>query len=501
MWATRLVSEWASYETPAAIIAHGANEAVHFRGGEQLAVRWPLIDQLSREAALLAGPELPSLASCDARELSRILPTYIAAFEGMLAACDRLLVVPTLAGDCTGLCVAAARALQQRDAAMGERVRIAGWLHSAFAYDLAVISHYEQGLDVLAAVSEHLVASLCERFPHRSAHIIHTPSGVLASEDPAPAISKDDQTLRLLYVGRLEDDVKRVGLLPLLSRQLSAMGVLHTLTIVGDGPAEAMLREAGVPQVKMLGPLPQHAVREQLAAHDCLLLMSRSEGLSLSMLEAMACGCCPVVTHTPSGASEALTHQVTGLLVPVEGITDRSQIAHAFASLLAQTPRSQLRAMGERARRTAKVKFSVKQQIAKLESVIETAFAQPAKTWRAKEFAFSSKPSVGPEAERRVRALIDAHPDSKFVVHGTGKHTRELEHIWTSVLPQLVAFAEDDTTQAGKSLLGKPIVTPECAAAAGATHVIISSHLNQHDIWQRRDVYEKQGLKVLRIYE
>lgn len=529
-WAVRLVSSWASYDTPAAILAHGADEAVHFRGGQQLATRWPLITELSRDAALLAGPELASLATATGDDIARMLPAYVAAFEGLLAACDRLLVVPTLAGDCTGLCLAAARVLRARDSAMADRIRIAGWLHSAFPYDVAVQAHYEQGLDVLVAVSEHLTKQLQERLPTRQSDVLRAANGVLIVPDEelgdaiaasivaAPATSikapreelqvtegDAQNVLKLIYVGRLEDDVKRVGLLPLISRGLTAKGVRHVVTIVGDGPAAEQLRQAqldsaGLLSLVLTGPKPAEAVRELLLSHDALLLVSRSEGLSLSMLEAMAAGCCPVVGATPSGASEAVTQNVTGLLVDVTNITDRERIAQTFVDVLAATPRSQFRAMGERARRACAAKYSVQKQIARLREVMDHAFAKPARTWQQHEYTFANKPSLGPDAEQRVRELLAAHPHGKLLIHGTGKHTRELAHIWTSILPQVVGFAEDDRSKAGQSLLGKPVMTPEQASQAGATHVIISSHLNQEDIWGRREVYEKQGVRVLKIY-
>jgi glycosyltransferase involved in cell wall biosynthesis len=521
-WAVRLASAWASYDTPAAIIAHGADEAVHFRGGAQLASRWPLVAELSREVALLAGPELPTLTTASEPDLARMLPAYCAAIEGVLAASERVLVVPTLLGDCYGLCVAAQRVLHARAAEAGnkglsDRVRIAGWLHSAFPYDSSVLSHYEPALDAIACVSEHLTTCVHTALPHRQSTTLHVPNGVLSVPDeemPGPDDARSEGSrqasvrqdssqhtqLKLIYVGRLDDDVKRVGVLPLLSEQLAQRGIAHHITIVGEGPALASLRARATPHMSLVGTKASDEVRELLLHHDALVLPSRSEGLSLSMLEAMGAGCCPVVTRTPSGASEALSDGSTGVLVDAAHLPDHESVAIAFAEALAHVPRSQLAAMGERARRACASRYSVSRQLAGVRALANKAFAQPQRVWSHERFAFSAKPSTGPNAEARLRQLLAQHPTARLLVHGTGKHTRELAHIWTDVLPQIEAFVEDDHTRAGERLLGKPIITPEAAGTTGATHVVISSHLNQQDIWNRRAVYERQGIEVLRMY-
>jgi glycosyltransferase involved in cell wall biosynthesis len=505
-WAVRLASAWASYDTPAAILAHGAEEAVHFRGPAQLAARWPLLAELSREAALLAGPELPTLTTAKASELSGMLPAYCAAMEGVLAASERVLVLPTLLGDCFGLCVAAQRALEEKN--LSHRVRVAGFLHSAFAYDTAVLRHFAAGLDAFAGVSEHLTTTLRHELPERAGDVMQVANAVLTVPDEElEAAAEGDGgagVLRLIYVGRLEDDVKRVGVLPLISEQLAARGVSHTLTIVGDGPALPLLRARCTPHMVLAGSKQSHEVRELLLRHDALLLPSRSEGLSLSMLEAMAAGCCPIVTRTPSGAAEAIVDGSTGLLVVAADAPDHAGVARAFTDVIASTPVSQLRACGERARRVCATRYSVPRQLQGVRSLAEAAFAKGPRIWREAQFAFSAKPSAGADAESRLRTLLGGvlreQSGATLLVHGTGKHTRELAHVWNEVLPRIAAFVEDDSSVSGQELLGKPIITPDAAGTTNATHVVISSRLNQDDIWSRRAVYERQGLRVLKIY-
>src|SRR5919106_1206093 len=77
-----------------------------------------------------------------------------------------------------------------------------------------------------------------------------------------------------------------------------------TLVFVGDGPARGALEQRAGPGVVFAGSTD--SVRPWLAAADVVVVASRWEGMSLTMLEAMACERCVVSTDVP-GAREALT--------------------------------------------------------------------------------------------------------------------------------------------------------------------------------------------------
>jgi glycosyltransferase involved in cell wall biosynthesis len=108
-----------------------------------------------------------------------------------------------------------------------------------------------------------------------------------------------------------------------LSRALRR-GVSCKCIILGDGP----LRERLVEEANLLG-LGKHVlfegfqadVRPYLQAGSAFILTSHTEGLPLSMLEAMACGLPCIVTNV-GGTADAVTNGVTGLVIPpasVEG--------------------------------------------------------------------------------------------------------------------------------------------------------------------------------------
>jgi len=65
---------------------------------------------------------------------------------------------------------------------------------------------------------------------------------------------------------------------------------------------------------------------------------------------------------------------------------------------------------------------------------------------------------------------------------------------------RVVAFTDDDRSNWGGELIGVRVVAPKDASGQGATDVIISSWLHEQAIWERRAVYESQGLRVHRLY-
>ncbi len=101
--------------------------------------------------------------------------------------------------------------------------------------------------------------------------------------------------------------------------KLHAAGRRATLLIAGDGAAradrEALARERGLDtkQIRFLGF--RGDVPDLLAASDFFLLPSLTEGLPLSVLEAMSHGL-PIVATDVGGIPELVTDGVHGLLVP-----------------------------------------------------------------------------------------------------------------------------------------------------------------------------------------
>ena len=109
------------------------------------------------------------------------------------------------------------------------------------------------------------------------------------------------------------------------------------LTLVGDGPEEAMLKalaaQLGVAgRVRFLGAVKD--VTPELLTHDVFLSASVHEGQSNSLLEALAAGVIPIAASA-SGVDELIDDGRTGFIVPM---TKAAAFAAAMDGVMSMTP-------------------------------------------------------------------------------------------------------------------------------------------------------------------
>ena len=157
----------------------------------------------------------------------------------------------------------------------------------------------------------------------------------------------------LIAVGRLKAPKDFLTLVRGLA--LLRPGSAKTL-IVGDGPdradVEAEIRRLGIGnEVELLGE--RRDVPELLADADVFVLSSSSEGMPVSVLEAMAVGL-PVVGSQVGGVPELVVDGVNGLLVRPG---DPSELARALDRLLFDAELR--RRLGEAGRERAQGRFTL----------------------------------------------------------------------------------------------------------------------------------------------
>ncbi len=156
-----------------------------------------------------------------------------------------------------------------------------------------------------------------------------------------------------LAAGRLD----RVKDYPTLLNAFVSAPATARLLIAGTGPLEAELvqlaKRLGLEQrVHFLGFEPN--VRRWMQAADGFVLSSRYEGLPMVLLEAGACGL-PAVATDVAGTREVIVNERTGWLARAG---DANALAQAMAKLM-HAPAEERRAMGERARRMVRERFSM----------------------------------------------------------------------------------------------------------------------------------------------
>jgi len=104
----------------------------------------------------------------------------------------------------------------------------------------------------------------------------------------------------------------------LLDRRLDFM-----LTLLGDGPEYGQMLETvnASPKLAKLradaGGRVSDSVPEFLLNNDVFVLLSDTEGLPLSLIEAMGHGLVPIASDIPSGVAELIQPGRNGFLTPI----------------------------------------------------------------------------------------------------------------------------------------------------------------------------------------
>lgn len=217
----------------------------------------------------------------------------------------------------------------------------------------------------VAAVSAHLKAHMvAEGFPADKVRVVYNgiSVGPLPSADVRQRVRSgwgvDDEAVVVGTIGRL-DPVKDLG--TLVGAMAPAIAMRRAvLVVIGDGAERAALeraaRERGAEgAVRFLGH--REDARDLLAACDVYANSSIHEGISLTILEAMAAGL-PVVATRVGGTPEILDESC-GCLVPAR---NPDALAAAIAQLAGDEPTR--RALGRAARARVEERFTIERMVA-----------------------------------------------------------------------------------------------------------------------------------------
>ena len=229
----------------------------------------------------------------------------------------------------------------------------------------------------IVAVSGELRQYLIDsRFPRKRVAVIH--NGIDAAELPAPGdrrrarakLDLDDDALVVATVARL-DPVKDFQSLLEAFALVRQVVPRARLLVVGDGSERAELEtRAARPDlagaVNFLGL--RSDVRAILPAADLYVNSSISEGVSITILEAMAAGV-PVVATSAGGTPEVLAEGGAGVLVPVR---NPFRLAQAIIALAADpAARARLATLG---RRRVESSFTIQRMVAEYAQLYHRLF-------------------------------------------------------------------------------------------------------------------------------
>ncbi len=244
----------------------------------------------------------------------------------------------------------------------------------------AKVRCYAGALDLIGAVSRTIEQTLKPMPEFAKVPVHYLPYGVPMPAKPKPSQNATHKNpLRILYLGRLDQEQKRVRMFPDILRGLQASDIPFHWTIAGDGPEREYLQSQLVSAkdhqtISFAGKVNYKDVPALLAEHDAFLLTSNYEGLPLSLLEAMGAGLVPVVTDLPSGIREVVDDK-TGRLV---GLDDFAGYARELVWLHKHP--AEMQAMGHAAAERVRQEFSVEAMTDRWLNILPSG-ETPISTW------------------------------------------------------------------------------------------------------------------------
>ena len=139
-------------------------------------------------------------------------------------------------------------------------------------------------------------------------NVHHIPNSI--NMDSLPAESDRRYKKQIIFAGRLSSE-KGVDVLINLIKILPSD---INLIILGSGPKENLFKNIKKSNVNYLGYLPKNETISLIRGSDILIQPSLIEGVSSTILEAMACKV-PIITTNVGGNKEVIEHNKTGILI------------------------------------------------------------------------------------------------------------------------------------------------------------------------------------------
>jgi glycosyltransferase involved in cell wall biosynthesis len=195
------------------------------------------------------------------------------------------------------------------------------------------------------------------------------PNGVdVTKYSPGPSAIKSTLQARQLYIyqGRISPE-KNVEAL-LRAWKQAQMGEDCKLAIVGNGPLESSLKlfYGNDDTIHWLGFVKDEARRiDILRGADAFLLPSLVEGLSLSLLEAMACGTACIATD--AGADGEVLEDGAGIVIDTQRVSYQLQ---TILPILRDHP-EMARLLGQKARQRVLERYTLTTNVSQVENIYQ----------------------------------------------------------------------------------------------------------------------------------
>lgn len=212
-------------------------------------------------------------------------------------------------------------AAQVVKAVFPDKIKLVVVVHGDDPYIYRDLKFWADKIDEIVCISKQINVVLQEQYGLNPEKLIYKPNPI-----KIPTISGNRAfnvgTLKIGFAARLAKIQKRVNLLPQIIDACRHKNLDIEFNIAGEGDCLELLKDYVhsnhlEEKVHLLGWIPPTDMTKFWESQDVYLNISDFEGMSLAMLEAMACGCVPVVTDV-SGVSDVIEDGKNGFVVPVD---------------------------------------------------------------------------------------------------------------------------------------------------------------------------------------
>jgi glycosyltransferase involved in cell wall biosynthesis len=238
-----------------------------------------------------------------------------------------------------------------------------------YAYARAIRDH----VHATVGVSERIQSDLVGRFRFPEQRCICVPHGLDPGFLQDQRTPPDGRELRILSVGRVDHQAKGILWLPEVLKRLADLDL--RMTIAGEGPdLQKLKRRMSLLSLpcEFLGSVSRERLPDLYRDSDVMLMPSVYEGFGLTIIEAMASGCVPIVSRIRLVTDRLVDSGVNGWLFDVGNVG-----AAASAIRTLYVDRRRLAGMSHAARCRARAHSSLAQTGSKYARLIRSLLEAP----------------------------------------------------------------------------------------------------------------------------
>jgi len=267
--------------------------------------------------------------------------------------------------------------------AKGNRqIRVATTLHGIHPGLIDDINRYHNVIDAVMVTNKLTAKLVIEKTQIKPNRVQYAPYGVTILDDSV-LIKQDQDIFTVAYVGRIEDDQKRISDLLLIFEDLLRKQPNTTILIAGDGPEKDMskfkawLKRQANPNIHYLGVLNSEQLRDKVyQVSDVMLLTSHWETGPIVAWEAFQYDLTLVSSKYIGFLEEgSLVHEQNCLMF------DIGDTQHAVKLLLQAQSKELRQQLRQNSRSLLRSKYSQETSITTWGAELEAVAARPAKLY------------------------------------------------------------------------------------------------------------------------